>query len=480
MRRWLPGTLFSQMLAILFAGLLVSQGVGTLIYSSDRAQAVRMVGGYALAQRIANLARLLDEAPADWRLAIATAASDPTLRVTLSAQPPRLAAGGTARDAAIHRWLAEQLPAALARRLLVAVAAAPSGAPAGVSADVSAGVSAGTFAMSHPMAMSRHMAMAAPWMMQGPDWGRLQAAVQLADGTWLSFAAALPDAAAETPWPFIAAMAVMAAIVLLASTWAVRRLTAPLRVLTQAAEQLGRDVNAPPLAEAGTREMRQAAQAFNQMQARIRRLLDNRTRMLAALSHDLRTPLTLLRLRAEALPPVEERERMLATLGEADAMVESSLAFARDQTAVEPARRTDVTALLASIADDMADAGLPVTMPPAAPLVLACQPGALRRALANLIDNAVKYGGNAAVAIAPGPSGGARITVEDSGPGIPPAELARVFEPFHRLEPSRSRETGGAGLGLAIALSIVQAHGGEIGLANRPAGGLRATVLLPA
>src|SRR5581483_7519737 len=133
------------------------------------------------------------------------------------------------------------------------------------------------------------------------------------------------------------------------------------------AEELGRDVNAPPMAEAGTREMRQAAHSFNQMQTRIRRLLDNRTRMLAALSHDLRTPLTLLRLRTEALPEAEERERMLATLGELDAMVAASLGFARDQAVAETWKRTDVTALLASIVDDMADAGLPVTMLPAGP-----------------------------------------------------------------------------------------------------------------
>lgn len=324
-----------------------------------------------------------------------------------------------------------------------------------------------------------------PWM-AGSRGGRgLAAAVQLSDGQWLSFVTALPNGGPAASWPFVAALAVMAVVVVLASVWAVRRVTAPLGMIAAAAERLGRNLNAPPIAEAGTREMRQAAQSFNQMQDRIRRLLDNRTRMLAALSHDLRTPLTLLRLRTEGLQEAEERERMLATIGDLDAMVEASLSFARDQSTTEPWRRTELTALVASIVDDMADAGLPVTMAAGEPVVLECQPGTLRRALVNLIDNAVKYGIAARVAITVSATA-VTIDIDDDGPGIPDAELQRVFEPFYRLEQSRSRETGGTGLGLSIALSIAQAHGGEVTLANRvPAtacagpAGLRASLVLP-
>ena len=274
------------------------------------------------------------------------------------------------------------------------------------------------------------------------------------------------------------AMAVMSVIVVLTSIWAVRRVTAPLGVVAQAAERLGRDVNAPPIAETGSREMRQAAHAFNEMQGRLQRLLENRTRMLAALSHDLRTPLTLLRLRTEGLQEGEERDRMLATIGELDAMIDATLKFARDEATAEPWRRTDLTALLSSIVDDMADAGLPVTMEAAEPVMLECQPGGLRRAIANLLDNAVKYGKSARVELLASPAS-VRIIIDDEGPGIPDAELRRVFEPFYRLEQSRSRETGGTGLGLAIAQSIVAAHGGQITLANRPEGGLRAILSLP-
>jgi signal transduction histidine kinase len=169
---------------------------------------------------------------------------------------------------------------------------------------------------------------------------------------------------------------------------------------------------------------------------------------------------------------------MLATIAEMDAMIGATLQFAREEAAAEPRRRTDVTALLASIVDNMADTGAPVTMEPAQPIVYECQPVALKRALTNVIDNAVKYGKRARTAIRATP-GAIEITIDDEGPGIPEAHLAHVFQPFFRLEDSRSRETGGIGLGLAIALSVVQAHGGELVLSNRQEGGLRVLIILP-
>lgn len=474
MTRFLPRTLFGQMLLILLAGLAVSHLVGMLIYASDRAQAVRAIGAYGATQRIANLTQLIDEAPPAWRSRIVQAANDPTLRVTLSSRPPAVADTGSDADSrTIRQYLADQLPAGLATSLQVKVVAAGTdfgGRPH--EAMMQGGM------MAHMMAGGGMSMPAPPWMQGIGGLRSLRAAVRLSNGAWLGFATVLPNAAPPTPWPLAAATTTMAVVVVLASMWAVGRVTAPLKLLALAAERLGRDVNAPPMNEVGTKEMRQAAQSFNQMQARIRRLVDNRTRMLAALSHDLRTPLTLLRLRTEGLPETEERERMLATIGEVDTMVGASLSFARDQAIAETRRRTDVAALLASIVDDMADAGLPVTMAPAESVVLECQPGALRRALTNLIDNAVKYGGSAHVAIGATPSV-VKIDIDDSGPGIPEAELQRVFEPFHRLEESRSRETGGTGLGLSIALSIVQVHGGDIILANRREGGLRARISLP-
>ena len=262
----------------------------------------------------------------------------------------------------------------------------------------------------------------------------------------------------------------MALIILGVSIWVVRRVTAPLSSLATAADRLGRDVTAPPLPEVGTIETRQASRAFNEMQVRLRSLIENRTRLLAAISHDLRTPLTLLRLRAENVENSQERDKMLATIAEMDSMIETTLKFARDEAVAEPRRQTDVASLLQSITDDMSDAGLPVTMAPAQPVVAECRPAALKRALTNLIDNAVKYGKTAQVAVQ-ATSKAIEITIDDEGPGIPEQDLSRVFEPFYRLEESRSRETGGVGLGLAIAQSIVQSHGGDLILANRPTGG---------
>jgi signal transduction histidine kinase len=214
------------------------------------------------------------------------------------------------------------------------------------------------------------------------------------------------------------------------------------------------------------------------MQQRLARLLENRTRMLAAISHDLRTPLTLLRLRAESVENSGERGKMLATIAEMDAMIAATLAFARDEVAAEPRRRTDVAALVASIVDDMVDAGLPVAMEPTEPIVVECQPGALKRAVTNLLENALKYGERALVGVT-AKTKALEIEINDDGPGIPEEELVRVFQPFYRVEGSRSRETGGTGLGLAIALAVVQAHDGQLKLSNRPEGGLRACIMLP-
>jgi signal transduction histidine kinase len=461
MSRLLPNSLFGQTLLILLAGLVVSHVVGSWIYTMDREQAVRAVGGLAVAQRIANLTRLVQETPPERRQRMVAALSDQSFRVSLSAQPPAITSGDddTPVALAIKAFLVDQLSLGPARQPRVS-ASRPDGPG---------------FAGPHPM-MGR-----GPMMHGFGPFGSfrdLQVAVPLPEGQWLAFATALPESGPSFSRQFLLSMGIMAAIILAVSIWAVRRVTAPLASLSAAAERLGNDLNAPPLAETGTIETRQASRAFNTMQARLRSLIENRTRMLAAISHDLRTPLTLLRLRAENVENVPEREKMLATIAEVEAMVAATLRFARDEARAEPRRRTDLTALLASTVHDMADTGLPVSMQPAAPVVYECQPNALKRALTNLLDNAVKYGKRARAAIVATPRA-IEITIDDDGPGIPADELARVFQPFYRVEGSRSRETGGIGLGLAIALSVVQAHGGQLTLATRAEGGLRASVMLP-
>jgi signal transduction histidine kinase len=464
MSRFFPKSLFGQTLLILLVGLIISHVFGSWIYTADREQAVRAVGGLAAAQRIANLTRLVQEAPGEWRERIVAALSDQTFRVALTNEPPAIETANADAPVAhaIKDFLVDQLSLGSAQQ--PRVSASLTDGP--VFAD-------GRPMMGHGPMMHGFGAFGAFGAFRD-----LQVAVPLPDGKWISFATTLPESGASFSRQFLLSMGIMAMIILIVSAWVVRRVTAPLASLSAAAERLGNDLNAPPMPETGTVEMRQASHAFNTMQSRLRDLIENRTRMLAAISHDLRTPLTLLRLRAETVENAQERDKMLATIAEMDSMVGSTLQFARDEAMTEVQRSTDITALLQSIVDDMADAGLPVKMEPAEPVVHECRPDILKRAIRNLLDNAVKYGKQASAAIRM-TSKTIEIVIDDEGPGIPEQELTRVFQPFYRVEESRSRETGGVGMGLAIALSAVQAHGGELTLRNRPTGGLRASIVLP-
>jgi signal transduction histidine kinase len=461
MNRFLPKSLFGQTLLVLVAGLIVSLLVGSWIYTLDREQAVRAVGGFSAAQRITNLTKLVRDAPREWRERIVASLSDQTFRVSLSAQPQAIVPNDddAAAAEAIKEYLVDQL--SLAPGQQPRVSTSPPDSP--------------VFGGGRPM-MGR-----GPMMHGFGGFGGfrdLQVAVPLPDGQWLSFATALPESGSTFSRQFLLSMGIMAIVILAVSVRAVRRVTAPLAAVSAAAERLGNDLNAPPMPETGTIETRQASRAFNTMQARLRSLIENRTRMLAAISHDLRTPLTLLRLRAENVENPQERDKMLATIAEMDSMIGETLQFARDEATTEIRRPTDIAALVQSIVDDMADAGLPVKMQPADPIVYNCRPDALKRAIRNLLDNAVKYGNAASVTIQTTPKT-IEVIIDDEGPGIPEQELSRVFDPFYRLEESRSRETGGVGLGLAIAQSIVQAQRGELVLSNRSTAGLRARIALP-
>jgi signal transduction histidine kinase len=463
MNRHLPKSLFGQTLFVLTAGLIVSLIVGSWIYTLDREEAVRAVGGFAAAQRIANSTRLVQEAPREWRERIVAGLSDQSLRVSLLAIAPAFAPNDDDLPIAqaIKDFLVDQLALAPTRQPRVSALPGDAG-PGGW----------------HPM-MGRGPIMHGMGGFGGFGGFRdLQVAVPLPDGQWLSFVTALPESGSTFSRQFLLSMGIMAIVILAVSVWAVRRVTAPLASLSAAAERLGNDLNAPPMPETGTIETQQASHAFNTMQARLRGLIENRTRMLAAISHDLRTPLTLLRLRAENVGDPQERDKMLASIAEMDSMIGATLQLARDEAAAEPRRRTDLTALIASVVDDLADAGFPVTLELSQSVIYECQSGALKRALINLLDNAMKYGKQARVAVRSAPQS-IEITIDDEGPGIPAEELARVLQPFYRIEGSRSRETGGIGLGLAIAQSIVEAHGGKLTLSNRPTGGLRASVSLP-
>jgi len=270
--------------------------------------------------------------------------------------------------------------------------------------------------------------------------------------------------------------------------WGSLRLIAPVATLANAATALGRDVHTQPLPESGPTEIRQAAMAFNTMAVRIRRFVTDRTLMLTAIGHDLRTPITRLKLRAEFIDDDELRDKFLADLDEMESMVAATLAFGRDSSTQEPMTALDLGALLQTIADEAAEARPDLAdqvsyQEPDHAIRIKARSLALKRALTNLVMNALKYGGSATISVTcargPGQEKNVCIRIDDNGPGLPQEDLERMFEPFVRAETSRNRETGGTGLGLAIARSTVRGQGGDVTLVNRPEGGLRASVILP-
>ncbi|MBV8686969.1 MAG: HAMP domain-containing protein [Alphaproteobacteria bacterium] len=302
--------------------------------------------------------------------------------------------------------------------------------------------------------------------------------VQLDDGRWLNGRLLAPRA---DPWlihQILLATSILFLIVFGAVIWIGRRIARPLRDLAAAAEAFGGRTRPEPVEPRGPADVRRAIDAFNAMNRRTVALLDEKDRMLGALGHDLRTPLASIRIRAESLEPEEERERMIATVEEMHAMLEDILVLARTGRAREPVRAVDLGALADTVAEEYREVGRPVLFRPSPRAVLEVQPNLLRRALRNLVDNALAYAGNASLRVEQDEAE-VRLIVEDEGPGIPEERMDEVLEPFRRLEESRSRESGGAGLGLAIVQAAALSHGGTLRLSNRPGGGLQAAVVLP-
>lgn len=270
----------------------------------------------------------------------------------------------------------------------------------------------------------------------------------------------------------------LSAIAMLPITWIfARRLSRPIQVFAEAAERLGRDPRAQPLAVRGPAEVTMAARAFNDMQERLQRYVEDRTAMVGAIAHDLRTPLTRLRFRIEGLPE-DQRAKYAADLDQMEAMITATLGFVRDATKTAERTPLELSSLVESLCDEMAETGAAAEVVAGEKVVVEGDPMALRRLIANLLENAVKFGGRARARVFQS-DGHAVVEIDDDGPGIPPQDAEKVFEPFYRREPSRSRQTGGIGLGLAVVRTIARGHGGDVALENRIGGGLRARVLLP-
>lgn len=308
------------------------------------------------------------------------------------------------------------------------------------------------------------------------SFGPFVASYRLDDGRW---ATVEPPRGLLSPWQkrILLALALSALILAPLVWWMARRLTRPIRVFAEAAERLGADPDAEPLEPSGPTEVRTAIHAFNDMQASLRAHMRQRTQTIAAIAHDLRTPLTRLRFRAEQVPDAV-RDRMAADIEEMDALIGQAMAFVRGEETADRKARFDLGLLVDDCAHGFSETGAAVSLTASQPLAVEADPAALRRALTNLMDNALKFAGQARVR-AFAADGQAVIEIEDDGPGVAEEELETVFEPFHRGERSRNRETGGAGLGLAVARQAARAAGGDVRLVNRPEGGLVARLTLP-
>lgn len=470
MRRRLPDTFAGWVIVVLISGLALSQLVTLAVNYRTRTSTATVLEHLRIAERMADVVRLVGAATPDQRPKMLASLTSRTLRASWSDQP---AIGDVPAKDWHARLFLEVVQTALWdvswRSLRVALVEVPPGTPQ-VSIPGSS---------DRPQSLTPGVARSVDEIMARRERAAvLHVALQLDDETWLNFEAPFVEEGNISP-PWSSPLLAFAALAIVAaSVWAVRRLTAPLTTLARAAEQLGRDVDAPPLPEKGPRELRDAAHAFNVMQERLQRFVKDRTVMMAAMSHDLRTPITRLRLRAEFVEDEEQRRKMLADLADMESMVDSTLAFAREGASGEGDASVDLVSLLESICEDRDGVTLEMGPGVEARLPYVCRPLALTRCVSNVVDNAIKYGQRARVRLLASPTT-VTVEVDDDGPGIAQEQQERVFAPFVRLEDSRSRDTGGTGLGLTIARTIARAHGGDVVLANRPEGGLRVRIALP-
>lgn len=430
-RLW-PRTLAARVTLILALGLLAGQLLSALLVLAERGLAMRGMMAAYLGSDVATAVAVLERLPAHERAAWLPRLDKRNYQFRLAEAAP-----GEPDESALASALAEAVAAALQP--------------------------------PRPVQVRRGAVAQDLWL-----------AVTLADGQPLAVQVRLPPLRVS-PWA-LAALAGQFLLLAALGGWAVRQVTRPLGQLAAAADALDPGHGAARAADlpvAGPGEVARAAAAFNAMQRRIRAHLDERMRILAAVSHDLQTPITRLRLRTEMLDDSVQRERLQADLAEMQALVEEGLAYARSaQAAQEPAQRIDLGALLDSIALDYADSGRDVALLPGDAGHCSTRAMALRRLLCNLVDNALKFAGAAQLRLSRTATGW-EVLVLDRGPGIPLDQLDAVKQPFYRLEGSRSRATGGSGLGLAIADQLARALGGTLELLPRDGGGLQACVSIP-
>ncbi|GMG84001.1 HAMP domain-containing sensor histidine kinase [Paralimibaculum aggregatum] len=454
--RLLPRSLAGQLALLILGAFLAAQVMSVWFFADERGAAVRAAQRLETAERVAAVARALEIAPPASRPGILVAARSRAVRYELADRP--LVEADQSGLEAVRSRVRTLLEGA--RELRAQEALAPIRRWRREDHEHRGG-----------WLRDRLRAM-------GVQPTELRLSLALSDGQWLNVRARFhrPDFQLG---PAVLGTSLLSLLLILVTLWlGLRRITKPLRRLAAAADGFGLDGPPPEMPRGGPREVRALSEALDRMHGRLAGMIAERTRMLAALGHDLRSPITALRLRAEMVDDEETRERMVATLDEMQEMVEATLAFARGVSTDQPMEETDLAAELAGLAAELSETGPRIALAASGPVTVPLRRMPFRRALRNILENAQRYGGGARVQLRV-QAGRAEILVDDDGPGIPEADLERVFDPFTRLEPSRSRETGGVGLGLPIARAILRAHGGEVALSRRPGGGLRAAVTLP-
>lgn len=449
MRRPWPRTMKSRATLVLVFAFMLSHGISLAIYEANRDRTILLTEATDLANRIAGVVNLADVFPRDDRRQILAAAE--TQFLTMFPAP---------EDLSDEKCQANEFSTRLSESLRQALA--------GIN-DVRAEVCM--------RRVKPALLLGSRKPLHGYD---VLVTVSFPDNENAVFHAVLPEGESLIDDAVLLYLLSAILIALLLAWHLIRRTVAPLTALARAAESIGTNIDAAPLAEAGPQEVRSATRAFNDMQQRIQRLVHGQTELLGAMSHDLRSATTRLQLRTELLAEPREREGLIRVVTDMKQIVQSTIDFVRGVEPTESARRVDIAALVDSLCDDLAEEGYPISCTvPTHPFPMVCRPAALRRALQNLIENAIKYGGEARVSTQSTDKATLRIAVEDDGPGISNEELSAVLRPFYRLEKSRNSETGGVGLGLSIAQNIAQAHGGQLRLSNLPGGGLRAELCLP-
>ncbi len=475
MKFW-PKSLAAQLIAGILLALVVAQIVTFAVFVDERRLAVRSAARTQVLQRTAAVVRLLENSPPAMRAGIATHSSDPWIKFTVSADSTVGKDGDQRRDWVLRRNFEKFLD----------------------RDDVEVRMDVHKATGFPPMPFMRGHGEGRRRWWRGDDDDDddhdrrrgfrgerhfhapigMTLSVRLAGGQWLNAETLVAPPGPAWALPTLTTAGGTAVILIIIVIFIVRRATKPMAGLARAAEDLGRGEDVDPVPATGPADVRQTIQAFNAMQERLKRFVGDRTRMLAAISHDLRTPLTSLRLRAEFIEDQELKSKILKTLEEMQAMTEATLAFAREDAETEESRAVDMDSLVDSLCADLAETGLDIQCRADTGVSLRVRPASLRRALANLIQNGANYGTRARVGVKR-TADDLLITIEDDGPGIAAAERERVFEPFVRLDESRNTETGGIGLGLAIARTLIHAHGGEIALGEAEGGGLKVTVRLP-